>query len=233
MKNSEIRRLIKTAYDVKPSRKAAFLQMHQRRKLNCLKLLAMQLQYMKAQTALIGGYVLAVLLCSFADLSPSAAELLAAVMPAAALVAMTGLGRSAKYKMEELEMASRFSLRMIKILRLSIIGAMGTVIIPAVSCVLMPLYGKRLPDTLPLVGIPYLITTFSCMLLIRKWHSPKNIYGCAGIAAVVCMAMTVEVKTLAVAAGGWLLFVILAICLALTVTEGCRYIRESEEFQWN
>ena len=56
MKNSELKRLIKSAYSIEASRKNEFIKNYQRRELNYRELLRVQLQYMGAQLTAICGY---------------------------------------------------------------------------------------------------------------------------------------------------------------------------------
>ena len=236
MKNSELKRLIKSAYSIEASRKNEFIKNYQRRELNYRELLRVQLQYMGAQLTAICGYALAMLLGSLANIDVKLAKIVAVFAPLAALFALTGLGKSEKYGMEEIEMSSRFSLRTINIIRLAIIGIAGLAIMLAASCALSAVMGMNLFVSFAAAGVPYLITTFLCMLLIRRWHSPKNIYGCVVIAAGVCAAMFGGIDILERCCAGLYrsaLSGVLLISAGLTAVEVCAYIRESEELQWN
>lgn len=236
MKNSELKRLIKSAYSIEASRKNEFIKNYQRRELNYRELLRVQLQYMGAQLTAICGYALAMLLGSLANIDVKLAKIVAVLAPLAALFALTGLGKSEKYGMEEIEMSSRFSLRTITIIRLAIIGIAGLAIMLAASCALSAVTGMNLFVSFAAAGVPYLITTFLCMLLIRRWHSPKNIYGCVVIAAGVCAAMFGGIDILERCCAGLYrsaLSGVLLISAGLTAVEVCAYIRESEELQWN
>ena len=232
MKNSELKRLIKSAYSIEASRKNEFIKNYQRRELNYRELLRVQLQYMGAQLMAICGYALAMLLGSLANIDVKLAKIVAVLAPLAALFALTGLGKSEKYGMEEIEMSSRFSLRTIMIIRLAIIGIAGLAIMLAASCALSAVTGMNLFVSFAAAGVPYLITTFLCMLLIRRWHSPKNIYGCVVIAAGVCAAMFGGIDILERCCAGLYrsaLSGVLLISAGLTAVEVCAYIRESED----
>ena len=237
MKNSDLTRLIKSAYAVESSeKKNEFIRKYQKRELNYPEMLFIQLQYMGIQLTAVCGYALAALLGAAAHIDEDFAKLISVLAPAFALIALTGLGKSAKYGMEELEMSSRFSMRMLKAIRLAIIGIAGLVIMLTVSCTLKLITGTDMIISFALVGVPYLITTFLCMLLIRRWHSPKNIYGCIVIALVVCIAMSGSIELLESCSAvlrGSALSVSLAVSIILTAAEFCRYINESEELQWN
>lgn len=237
MKNSELKCLIKNAYDVKPSRKKnVFIGKYRKRELNYGKMLLIQFRYMGPQMTVAIGLALAILIVSVADRNKDFANIFAAFMPAAALIALTGLGKSEKYKMSEIEAASRFSLRMVEILRLTVIGIAGAVIVLAASWAIKLLTGSELPRSFALAGTPYLITTFLCMLIIRKWHSEKNIYGCIAAAAVVCLLVLGGMTMLESCPEEicrWIILILFEISFVLTVCEANKYVIESEEIQWN
>ena len=233
MKRNDVKRLLKNAYHEGASeQKAAFLRTYQPRQMNYWELLSLQFQYMGAQLVILYGYAFAMFLGLIAHRDETIARLFAALMPVLALTALTGLGKSEKYGMAEMEMASRFSLRMLKILRLTLVGLSGAVTMAAVSCVLKITTGVNLLCSLALACIPYLATTFFSMLLIRKWHSRKNIYGCVAIALFVCLFTYCGVELAAGLSRG-VLWVSLLICVLLTGSEISKYLKESETLQWN
>ncbi|MBP5180631.1 MAG: hypothetical protein J6127_04995 [Clostridiales bacterium] len=236
MRKTELKLLVKNAYGIEASRKDGFIRKYQRRELNYGELLHVQLQYMGPQLTAICGYVLAMLLGSIANIDMNLAKAVAVFAPLAALFALTGLGKSGKYGMEEIEMSSRFSLRTIKVIRLSIIGIAGLAVMLAASCVLMAVTGMDIFVSFAAAGVPYLVTTFLCMLLVRRWHSTKNIYGCVVIAAGVCVAMFGGIDILVSCSAVIVRCVLPAVLLlsaVLTAAEARRYVRESEELQWN
>ena len=89
MKNSELKRLIKSAYSIEASRKNEFIKNYQRRELNYRELLRVQLQYMGAQLTAICGYALAMLLGSLANIDVKLAKIVAVLAPLAALFAQS------------------------------------------------------------------------------------------------------------------------------------------------
>ena len=237
MNNSRLKRLIKNAYYVEPSaRKDELLKKYRQRRLNYLQMLYIQFQYMGAQLTLICGFSLAALLMAMTEVNEDLARLIAVFMPSAALIALTGLGKSTRYGMDEIEMSTRFSLRMIRILRLAIIGVAALVIMLSVSFALKISCGADMMTALALAGVPYLVTTFLCMLLLRSHHSPKNIYGCIVITACVSVAMFCGAEFLdrcSAVLRSSVLSSLFAVSIILTFVEAVRYINESEELQWN
>lgn len=237
MTNGDLKRLIAGAYDRGTSeRKKDFLRTFRGRELHYGEMLGIQFRYLGPQLTAVYGYALAILLGTAANCRAGLISVLPALMPAAALTALTGLGKSERCRMEEIEAASRFSLRLILTLRLALVGMAGLAVMLAGSLVLKAETGTDWVCSFSLAGIPYLLTTFLCMLLIRKWHSPKNIYGCIGIACAVCAVMSGGTGFSAAHPSGLirlLLPLLLAASAALTVREACRYCKESEDLSWN
>ena len=232
MKRSELTRLVKTAYAVEPSeRKAAFIKEYRLRELNRLEMLCLQLRYMGAQLASVGGCALALLLCAAAKLGDDMLRLTAVLVPVAALCAMTGFGRSERCRMSELEMATRFSLRLLQMLRLAVIVFAGLLVMLTASCALHLLCGAALLPAVAFAAAPYLLTTLLCMLLLRRWHSAKNIYGCIVIAGAVSALMLGGMEHIVLCSR--LLCVALPVLLLLTGVEARKLINESEELQWS
>ena len=232
MKTRELKQLIKGAYSITPSeKKTAFIQKYQLRELNYLQIICIQLQYMGGQFALLGGCVLTLLLGTVSTVGKDLTHLIAAIVPVAALIAITGLGRSARYGMDELEMSSRFSLRMLRTVRLAIIGIADFLIMLSISGLLKILTGAKLLHAFAFTAVPYLFTTFLCMVLIRRWHSPKNIYGCIVVAVGTAAMVLVGMNYLTLCTT--LLYTALPVLFLLTVMEAFAYIKESEELQWN
>lgn len=237
MKKADAVRLVKTAYPAESSEvKTEFLKRFRTRQLNYRELLLIQLRYMGFQLALLFGCTLAVLLGTWAKLNADGARVMAVFMPAAALISLTGLGRSQRCGMEELELAARFSLRMLGILRLVIIGLAGLLVTLSLSLVLTLTTGLSLPVSFAAVLVPYLLTASLCMVLIRQWHSPHNIHGCAVIAALICavsMWGTELMKSVPAELCPSALSALLLLLLLLTGAEVKKYVLESEEYQWN
>ena len=232
MKNKELVHLIRQAYPVEASdRRAAFLRQYPRRELRYGQLLLLQLRYMGAPLAAVGGCALALLLCAAAKLGDEMLRLTAVLVPVAALCAMTGFGRSERCRMSELEMTARFSLRLLRMLRLAVIGFAGLLVMLTASCALHLLCGAALLPAVVLAAVPYLLTTLLCMLLLRRWHSAKNIYGCIMIAGAVSALMLGGMEH--IVACSRLLCAALPVLLLLTGVEARKLINESEELQWS
>lgn len=238
MKNAELIQWIQTAYAGESTpRKREFLERHRPRELDYRQMLGMQLQYMSPQLIAAGGCALAALLAAAADFGGEGlAGTVAVLAPLAALIALTGLGNSARYGMEEIEMASRFSLRMLRVLQLAILGAAGLLVMTAAAVALRAAMGPAGGFPFALAAAPYLLTTALCMLVIRRWHSPKNIYGCALAALAVAVATMFGLDFLRecpAGAGRMVLPAALIGSVLFAAAEVRQYLKESEDYSWN
>lgn len=237
MKDRELKTRIKAAYRTEATEsQRRFLRDHQQRELKFSRLLLLQPGYMKLPCALIGAGLLGFLASALCGADAEKLRTMAAFLPFLALLSLSDLGASERCGMGELEMSSRFSLRLLKAARLTLVGILTLVSVGVCALVLRSVSGVHLPFALLLAGFPYLITAASCMALLRLWHAKENIYGCAVIAACVSL--------LSLALENGTLLQVLALCrrtclalllaaLYLVAREMTKYLKESEELQWS
>ena len=237
MTDKDLKGLIKKAYRIKPSeRKSAFIAKYQKRKISFFKILFMQFKYMGVHLAFAMGLILSMLFVALADTDMRLSAMTSVFMPVIALILLTGLGKSERYKMNELEMASRFSLRMINALRLMICGITGVISTILASVIMSMIYHTNLISVLVSCNALYLATAAVCIIIIRRWHSSKNIYGC--IISIFCIAFIslscnrylIKCSTEMLDAAMVTLFFL---SLAITASEAYKFIKESEELSWS
>lgn len=191
MTNRELKNMIKNAYDVESSGNSrAFVGQFQKREMHAWDILKQQTVGLGFVNAFAGLIVLftfwqIALQCRCEDEFMYAR--ISAIIPLIALVAFSGMGRSEKYGMDELEMASRFSLRTVLAARLIIVGMIDAVIFIALMIIFGQLTNMGTLQALNVVLVPYLITAWGCLLITRKLHSSKDVAVCAGFGGMVCL----------------------------------------------
>lgn len=237
MKDSELKEIIQAAYSLERSEtQERFIRAHRRRERKLSELLVMQLGYMKLPyfAILLGLLIFLVFAVNCADETQMRG--IASFLPFLSVLALAGLGRSQRYGMEELEMSTRLSRRMLMALRLVMVGLAGFVSITTAAVLLKIFFSYSIHAALLLAGVPYLLTTSACMMLIRKWHAKENVFGCIAIAACVCSVSLAEETQPAfdilVASRIWCT-ALLAAALLWTVWEFEIYLKESEKYQWS
>lgn len=237
MTDKDIKNALKKAYAVQPSAEGrAFVKKYERRELHLGMIIWMQ---MKEMTPISILYSLFLVLCVlfFSEFrNKDLLWVMASFTPAAALIVMTGLGRSKRYRMEELEMTARFSLRLQKSVRLFSAGILGAVLFILLIPILKNRMGTAPLDAAAVLGCPYLLTAWGCMIVIRRFHGNENIYGCVAVAAAAAF-LPVLAKGLADQyrfsglMDAWRIMMIIS--AMLTIWEGCRYVSERSEQTWN
>ena len=237
MKDSELKKLISDAYDIEPSeRQKQFIRKYRRRNLKLLDILLIQYKYMRFQF----WAVLCFLICAvgymivFSD--PESVKWIASFMPFPAILALTGLGKSERYKMSELEMTARLSEKFLKSVRLVLIGIAGLLSVGVVSPMFSILF--KLPISIAILtsAFPYVVTTTACMILLRRWHAKENVVGCIAIAMCVCVVSIMLMNNLAAKISGLgerICIAALIVCVFIMAREVYLYLKESEELQWN
>ncbi|WP_343248329.1 hypothetical protein [Diplocloster hominis] len=120
--------------------------------------------------------------------------IISSLIPFAALSAVTENARSRVYNMEELEMASRFSLKSVTLARMGIMGLLHLILLG----LLIPLSCIQGVTTAIQTGVyllvPYLLTTVSGLCIVRKIHGKEALYGCMA-AAVITSGLNLILQT--------------------------------------
>ncbi len=235
MTEKEIKRLIKNAYRITPSEKEkAFVRRYEQRRLNLFEALRLELSHMGVQSivAVLFLSLLLVLLLRSGD--TQIMWYVSGALPVTALILISSFGRSQRYGMQELEAASRFSLRFIRSGQMLLLGGVSLVLIGAFSLILSSKTEISLALIFGYVGVPYLLNVWGNLLITRKWHAKESLLGCLGVTCVSCIMPPVLEKMWSSNINNptYILFVLLLAC-GLTVKECVLYIRKSEELSWN
>lgn len=237
MKDADLKQLLSEAYaSEKTDKQRSFIRQYKRRELRFSELLRIQLKYMWPQMLVILLFLIGSLAYLAFFTEEESVHLISSIMPLPAVIALSGLGKAARYGMNELEMTTRFSARMLKSIRLVLIENAGLVSVAAVTVMLAFGSGISVSRAVLVSAFPYMITTVACMIIIRKWHAKENIFACFAVALTVSLlsmfrfaAYIWRVLQISDTAG----FILLVIISFIMVKEARHYIRESEEIQWN
>ena len=216
-----------------PQRKGAFLERLEPPGLSTGDFLFSQLFYLRPWSWLLAAAIFAAALFLMKNRLPEQIRLVSALLPFAALSTVTELHRSARYRMEELEMASRFSLKTLLLARLTLLG-LGNLLL---LCALFPLmtgWGQLpLAETGFYLLCPYCLTSLLCLMITRRFRGGESVYLCAGAAAAVSAlcSMWQEKPPVLFQETGYVGITLLL--LALMLLEYRRYLFCGEELVWN
>ena len=155
-----------------------------------------------------------------------------AFIPLLALGIITECGRAEAYKMAELEMSTRFSIKSVVLARLGIIGGVSLILI----CTVTPIISSDIFRTGTFILIPYLLTAYLSFLAVRKIHGKESMYVCAGIAAAVSILniiFSTELSALYIPKNFIWWGAALAVLVIGTAVQCYKMIKQTEDLTWS
>lgn len=235
MTNKELKKRLKNAYEIVPSeREKVFIRKYEKRRMQIFDVLKIEIKYMGLKSCFTGLVLCVLLFLAAKSGQTQFMWVMSSVIPALVLLPVTAIGRSERCGMEELEAASRFSLRFIRMIRMLILGCISLVLIVLVSCYLKVQLHISILEIFYFIGFPYLVNVWGCMLITRKWHAKENIYGCIGVTVMSCIlpfiADTMKLKSII---PGYVACAALLVVFTVTVKEMIMYVKESEDLSWS
>lgn len=237
MGDEELERALKLIYQPpKPQGREDFLKGIETPQMTMLEFFLSQVGYIRPWGWLLSLGIFAAALRILWRQPPQAVWMVAALLPFAALSTVMELNRSARYQMEELELAARFSLRAVILARMSILGFGNLLLLAVLGPLVMKWTGLPLVETGFYMLCPYCLTAVLCLVILRRRRHGENLYLCAGAAVAVSLLFgladrfTVLTRTISSAADHAGLSLLL---LALMVWEYRKYLANMEEYAWN
>ena len=224
MTDKEIKMMLKNAYVVPETEKEKkFVRKYEERSLQLSSIIKMEFKYMGLKSILTAGTE-----------DTDMVWVIASFVPACVLTPMVLLSRSERFGMEELEAASRFSLRFIRIVRMFILGIFSLVLLFSVGIILRITATASVMDHMMLVVFPYLVSAYGAMLVTRKWHGKENIFG---VLAVCVFGGLLPYAERAIRLSGQsannIILLLIAMTLGAMFRESKLYVKESENLSWN
>lgn len=182
----EIREQLGRIYEAPPPlHKKEFLQEWNSPAMSFAEFLASQASYIRKRNWGIAAAIFGVAILGTITASKNLVWVISAFTPLLALTVLTECGRSESYEMAELEIATRFSLRSVVLARMGILGV-GNL---AVLCFLFTVgvWDEALEPFQAGICIimPYLLTTFLGLHIVRRIKGQEALYFCAGVAFCV------------------------------------------------
>ncbi|MDE6844192.1 MAG: hypothetical protein K2J99_00280 [Lachnospiraceae bacterium] len=186
----EIKEQLGRIYEAPPPlHKKEFLQKWNYPSMSLMEFLTSQAAYIRKRNWGISAIVFVIAMFGAVMASKNLVWIISAFTPLLALTVLTECGRSENYEMEELEMATRFSLKSVILARMGILG-MGNMI---VLCFLLAvgIWDEALEPVQAGICIimPYLLTAFIGLHIVRMVKGQEAVYFCVG--AAVCVGSSV------------------------------------------
>ena len=212
-----------------PENKRAFLRKLPRRRPTLWRMVCRQLRYIRPWTWAVSAVVFAATLLIGRSGEPMALWWCSALTPFLAMALVTELARSAACGMEELEMATRFSLRTVILSRLLLLG-FSDVTVLALFLVFLPAPGGILQVGLSLT-VPYLMSSLLGLRLVRRLRGTEGFLAALAAAGFVgCGALAAAGRVVLPLSWG---LVGAAVLMVWTGREYRRLLVETEEYGWN
>lgn len=195
-----------------------------------------QIAYIRKWIWGVSALAFAAAVWGLAFLPGSALWLVSGLTPLLALTIISESGRSEYYKMNELEMTTRFSLRSIVLARLCILGFANLLTLGLL--LLLGSWHSALPPFAAGLYIitPFLLTTFTGLYIVRRVKGQEAIYICTGTAVGISLFSFLSHDIFPfIYQEQWLaLWTIAALVLLIKNGKLCAaVIKQTEELAWN
>lgn len=184
----ELKEHLKSIFEAPPPlRKKEFMQKWINPQMNFCGFLFSQMAYIRKWIWGISAAVFTVAMFGTITASKNLVWFISALTPLLAVTVITECGRSENYEMAELEMATRFSLRSVVFARLGILGMENLIVLCSllvfgIKSVEMKNGELELIWTGVCIIIPYLLTDFIGLQIVRRLKGQEAVYLCAGVA---------------------------------------------------
>lgn len=158
-----------------------------------------------------------------------------AVLPFFSLCTIAEVFKSAACNMEEMELACKYNLTKIMLMRLGVLGTVSFIML-ALFVLIVGKSDFGMFRNIIYITVPYLLSSYLSLSIISKYHSKETIYVCATISGTVSLVM--------VLAGSSYKFIynsdyiatwvaLFAVLVALLFYSLIRFTKSQEELQWN
>ena len=228
---------LKQAFDApQPVRKRNFLRHLDLPGMPVHEFLFSQIGYIRKWVWCVSTLIFVVSILGLAFLPGTVLWLISGLTPLLALTIISESGRSELYKMAELEMATRFSLRSVTFARLAILGLMNLLLLG----VLLPI-GLWNDTVAPFAAAlyivtPFLLTTFIGLYIVRKFRGQEAMYACVGTSVGISISLFLSHNIIPFIYQEQCLTAWMITALALLFGNGKQciaMIKKTEELAWN
>lgn len=240
MKN-RMKEQLKIIYEApEPVEKERFLKAIGEPEISHWRLLVYQVRYIRKWNWVLAAVIFLTAVIGVRTVEKGIIFIVAASVPFLALSMVVEGSRSLRYGMEELEMASRFSIKTVLAARLGALGISNMILL----CTLVPVLCDDKCEGILYTGlyilIPYFLTTFLDLAVIRKVHGSEGTYLCLGNTVLVSVGCILYGGI-----NGWLSnimrpgykegagIIMLIVLAAFTAKEIKRVFTQWEEYVWN
>ena len=179
----ELKEHLKSIYEAPPHlHKKEFMQKWNHPPMNFWKFLFSQMAYIRKWIWGISAAIFTVAMFGAITAPKNLVWIISALTPLLAVTVITECGRSGNYEMAELEMATRFSLKSVILARMGILGMENLIVLGFLLAVGIWNEVFEPVQAGTCIIIPYLLTDFIGLQIVRRFKGQEAVYFCAGAA---------------------------------------------------
>jgi len=169
-KGNGIKEMLSAAYEPPvPKHKREFIKKYSFNDISSFAFILSQVRFIRKWVWAVSVVLFAILAaaCDFLTKMDTSVWLISALIPFIAVTAFAESTKSIAYEMDELEKAARFSVESILLARMEVLGIFHLILFLVLSLIVRGYTEINLVRNGIYLIVPYLLTTFICMLLIR------------------------------------------------------------------
>lgn len=235
MTDKELKRMISQAYKLPETEsEKRFIRKYTQRSNQLLAISLTEFRYMGIRSLLVGIILCGTLFFASKLKNMEAMWIISSITPASSLIPMLLISKSEKYRMDELEMACRFSLSFIRMTRMAILGIFSFLVILTELVITVGTIYSSILEIVMYMLIPYFICIWNGLCITRKFHGMKGTYGVIA-SSIMSACVPTLIRNIQVTAKvpGFVYVAFLAIVTIGSICEGKKYINERNELSWN
>lgn len=236
MKDNIINEL-KNAYNVKPSnKKNEFLRSIKKNDMSTFEFVLLQSKYLHSflfVRCFLFSLVL-IFICLYSN-NDDVLLFCSALIPFIVLVIMYEIDTSRLFEMEEIEQATKFSLRMIIFARMLIAGIVSLLSLWILTFVTYKTKQISMMEIITSFFLPYFLSVYGCLIILRKNRDS----GIKHSFILITLISLIFILFRALPTISYMMFethtgvILLILFIALCVVESKNYIENSREVIWN
>ena len=234
MDDKKIIKEIQNAYEISSDKKTKFLRTICSPNVSLIRFIKNQFKLINKKIYLSCVLYFLILMILLLSSNANQYPLLAAGVPFFSLLIVAVVNTSANYKMEELELASLFSLKMVIMARLLIMTIITVLFIVVMSFVTSSIKDISLLQIICYFFIPYLLNMYINLKVMKSQRKEGTKY-CLAISSVICL-LTISINTytpIKMLISNSILYIVAFILLILTIKEIVNYLNRIEDYVWN
>lgn len=234
MDDKKLIKEIQKSYDISSEKKTRFIRTISSPKVSLLRFIKNQFKLINRKVYLSCVLYFLILVILLLSSKANQYPLLAAGAPFFSLVIVGVVNTSSTYKMEELEMATLFSLKMVVMARMLIMTIITVFFIVIMSFIASFIKEISILQIISFFFIPYLLNMY-INLKILQTQRKDGIKYCLAVSSVICL-FTISLylyPPIKLLISTNILYILVIVLLLLTIKEIINYLNRIEDYVWN